>query len=79
MHEVSVLIVLVVLTALAFDYINGFHDTANAIATVVSTRVLTPRAAIIMAAVPRPSRITWAKSNRAVQRAGRQSPSKPIT
>src|SRR5438876_12298956 len=51
MPEVSVLIVLVVLTALVFDYINGFHDTANAIATVVSTRVLTPRAAIIMAAV----------------------------
>ena len=37
--------------ALAFDYINGFHDTANAIATVVSTRVLSPRTAIIMAAV----------------------------
>src|SRR5712692_3039385 len=45
------LIVLVVLIALAFDYINGFHDTANAIATVVSTRVLSPRAAILMAAV----------------------------
>ncbi len=44
------LIWLVVLTALVFDYINGFHDTANAIATVVSTRVLTPRAAILMAA-----------------------------
>lgn len=37
--------------ALAFDYINGFHDTANAIATVVSTRVLSPRVAIIMAAL----------------------------
>ena len=45
------LLVLVVLLALAFDYINGFHDTANAIATVVSTRVLTPRTAILMAAV----------------------------
>lgn len=41
---------LVVIGALAFDYINGFHDTANAIATVVSTRVLSPRNAIIMAA-----------------------------
>src|SRR5689334_5194183 len=37
--------------ALAFDYINGFHDAANSIATVVSTRVLSPRAAVIWAAV----------------------------
>lgn len=49
--EVSVLVVLVIFFALAFDYINGFHDTANAIATVVSTRVLSPRNAILMAAV----------------------------
>jgi len=41
---------LVVICALVFDYTNGFHDTANAIATVVSTRVLSPRAAILMAA-----------------------------
>jgi len=42
---------LVVLTAaLAFEYINGFHDTANAIATVVSTKVLTPRQAVLLAA-----------------------------
>ncbi|HXE72584.1 MAG TPA: inorganic phosphate transporter [Candidatus Nitrosotenuis sp.] len=41
----------VILLALVFDYINGFHDTANAIATVVSTRVLTPRQAVIMAGV----------------------------
>ena len=47
----TVLLILVIAFALAFDYINGFHDTANAIATVVSTRVLTPTAAIIMAAV----------------------------
>jgi PiT family inorganic phosphate transporter len=45
-----VLIVLIIACALAFDFINGFHDTANAIATVVSTRVLTPRVAITMAA-----------------------------
>lgn len=51
MPEPFFLIVLVVILALAFDYINGFHDTANAIATVVSTRVLSPRTAIIMAAV----------------------------
>ena len=49
--EISVLVVLVMFFALAFDYINGFHDTANAIATVVSTRVLSPRNAILMAAV----------------------------
>lgn len=45
-----VLLVLVVIAALAFDYINGFHDTANAIATCVSTRALTVKAAIFMAA-----------------------------
>jgi PiT family inorganic phosphate transporter len=50
MPEVGALLILVVVAALAFDYINGFHDTANAIATVVSTRVLTPLQAIIMAA-----------------------------
>ena len=50
MHNAWLLIALIVLFALAFDYINGFHDTANAIATVVSTRVLSPRTAIIMAA-----------------------------
>lgn len=42
---------IVVFLALAFDFINGFHDTANAIATSVSTRALTPRRAILMAAV----------------------------
>lgn len=41
----------VILTALIFEFINGFHDTANSIATVVSTKVLTPRQAIVMAAV----------------------------
>ncbi|HEX3817575.1 MAG TPA: inorganic phosphate transporter, partial [Chthoniobacterales bacterium] len=44
------LFLLVVIAALAFEYINGFHDAANAIATVVSTKVLTPRQAIAMAA-----------------------------
>ena len=42
---------IVLLVALIFEYINGFHDAANAIATVVSTKVLTPRQAIVMAAV----------------------------
>src|SRR5437762_11540395 len=44
------LLVLVILLALAFDYINGFHDTANAVATVVSTNVLPGRTAVLMAA-----------------------------
>ncbi|HYF95216.1 MAG TPA: inorganic phosphate transporter [Symbiobacteriaceae bacterium] len=44
-------LVIVIILALAFDFINGFHDSANAIATVVSTKSLSPRAAIIMAAV----------------------------
>jgi inorganic phosphate transporter, PiT family len=45
------LMVLVIVVAVVFEYINGFHDAANAIATVVSTRVLTPRQAIMLAAV----------------------------
>src|SRR6185436_12727378 len=44
------LILTVILMALVFEYINGFHDTANSIATIVSTKVLTPRQAVIMAA-----------------------------
>jgi len=43
------LFLLVLLAAVVFEFINGFHDTANAIATVVSTKVLTPRKAIIWA------------------------------
>jgi PiT family inorganic phosphate transporter len=45
------LVVLVVALALSFDFTNGFHDAANAIATSVSTRALTPRVALVMAAV----------------------------
>ncbi len=45
------LALLVILAALVFTYTNGFHDTANAIATVVGTKVLTPREAILLAAV----------------------------
>jgi PiT family inorganic phosphate transporter len=44
------LVVGIVLIALAFDFINGFHDAANSVATVVSTRVLTPRSAVLWAA-----------------------------
>ena len=43
-------IVLIVLVAFIFDFINGFHDSANSIATIVGTRVLTPLAAVIWAA-----------------------------
>lgn len=42
---------IVIITALCFDFANGWHDTANAVATAISTRVLTPRTAIIMSAV----------------------------
>ncbi|MDB5079458.1 MAG: pit1 [Chloroflexi bacterium] len=45
-----VLLIVIIVTAVVFDYINGFHDTANAIATVVSTRVLSPLVAVLMAA-----------------------------
>lgn len=45
-----ILLFTVILVALAFEYINGFHDTANSIATVVSTKVLTPRQAVLLAA-----------------------------
>jgi inorganic phosphate transporter, PiT family len=44
------IVVLIILTALVFDFINGFHDAANSIATVVSTRVLSPGRAVIWAA-----------------------------
>src|SRR5580765_7656063 len=40
----------IVALALAFDYVNGFHDAANSIATIVSTRVLSPRTAVVWAA-----------------------------
>src|SRR5919206_4688643 len=46
----NVALVLIVAVALAFDFFNGFHDAANSIATVVSTRVLTPRLAVVWAA-----------------------------
>ncbi len=51
MGSTLLLLVMVVALALAFDYINGFHDTANAVATVVSTGVLPGRTAVLLAAV----------------------------
>jgi PiT family inorganic phosphate transporter len=50
MDSVLLLLGLVVIAAVIFDFINGFHDTANAIATVIATRVLAPWQAILMAA-----------------------------
>jgi PiT family inorganic phosphate transporter len=47
---VLTLVLLVILTALVFEYINGFHDTANSIATVVATKVLSPMQAVALAA-----------------------------
>jgi PiT family inorganic phosphate transporter len=47
----TVLLVVVIAVALGFDFTNGFHDTANAVATSVSTRALTPRMAVLVAAV----------------------------
>src|SRR5271154_2659898 len=50
MAEGFALLAFVVVLSVVFDYINGFHDTANAIATVVSTNVLPPRTAVLIAA-----------------------------
>ena len=47
----SILLWVVVVVALGFDFTNGFHDTANAVATSVSTRALSPRTAVFVAAV----------------------------
>ncbi|HMK44778.1 MAG TPA: inorganic phosphate transporter [Dissulfurispiraceae bacterium] len=51
MLDAGTLLILVIALALIFDFINGFHDTANAIATSVSTRVLSPKTAIVMASI----------------------------
>ena len=51
MHDTYVLLLFVIFLSLIFDFINGFHDTANAIATSVATRVLSPQLAVSMAAI----------------------------
>ena len=51
MNTGLLLLVVTIATALTFDFLNGFHDAANSIATVVSTRVLTPRKAVLLAAL----------------------------
>ena len=50
MSSLTLLVIVIIAAALTFDYINGFHDAANSVATVVSTRVLTPLQAVLMAA-----------------------------
>jgi len=50
MTPLLVILVVIIVTALVFDFVNGFHDAANSIATVVSTRVLTPGLAVVWAA-----------------------------
>jgi PiT family inorganic phosphate transporter len=47
----DIILVIVILTALTFDFTNGFHDTANVVATAISTRAIAPRPAVTMAAV----------------------------
>ena len=51
MPESVLFLAVIVAVALVFDFTNGAHDSANAIATVVSTKVLSPRTAVLMAAV----------------------------
>lgn len=51
MSSIFIITIFIVIGALAFDFINGFHDTANAIATSVSTKALKPRQAILLAAI----------------------------
>ncbi len=51
MHDAMLSFLIILALALTFEFINGFHDTANSVATTISTRVLTPRSAILLAAV----------------------------
>src|SRR3954453_10356834 len=47
----DVILVIVVVTALAFDFTNGFHDTANVVATSISTRAMSPSLAVLLASI----------------------------
>ena len=47
--DIPLILLAVILLGLAFDYVNGFHDSANAVATVISTRALSPRQAVMLA------------------------------
>ena len=46
----GIMLIVIIVLALGFDYINGFHDAANSIATIVTTKVLTPFQAVVWAA-----------------------------
>src|SRR4051794_4323912 len=50
-NEADVVLVIVIATALAFDFTNGFHDTANVVATSISTRAMSPRLAVLVASL----------------------------
>src|SRR4051795_5815707 len=49
MANISLLVIVVIITALAFDFTNGFHDTANAMATSIATGALRPKVAVLIA------------------------------
>lgn len=51
MEHITLLVGIVIITALVFDFTNGFHDTANAMATTISTGALRPKTAVAMSAV----------------------------
>ena len=51
MTEALFILIIVVVTALAFDFTNGFHDTANAMATSIATGALKPKAAVALSAI----------------------------
>ena len=51
MHSATLIVtILIVILSLSFDFINGFHDTATAVATTITTRVLHPKTAILLCA-----------------------------
>ena len=56
MTTATLVLVLVVVTALAFDFTNGFHDTANAMATSIATGALRPKVAVALVGRPQPGR-----------------------
>ena len=56
METAALIVVLVIVLALFFDFTNGFHDTANAMATPIATGALKPKVAVLLAARPEPRR-----------------------
>lgn len=70
MSTLLLVLVLVVAVALVFDYINGFHDTANSIATVVATKVLSPGQAVLLAAITNMIGALWGTAVAATIAAG---------